>query len=104
MKNLPHKIRKNGFGYTQILCCGDYYIYEQDYNSGIDYPEGDTPLELRFYEVFKVRVRPVETIKGKHYSEREVFPSNCDFGTYAWAYPTFEMALNKLMKLKGHIK
>ena len=102
MRKLPKKIRKNGFGYTQILCCGDYYIYEQDYNSGIDYNEGDSPLELRFYEVFKVRVRPAETIKGKSYPKREVFPKDCDFGTNAWAYETLEMALDKLIKLKGH--
>ena len=81
-----------------------FWVYEQDYNSGIEYNEGDSPLELRFYEVFKVRVRPVETIKGKSYPEREVFPSDEDFGKNAWSYCTFEQALYKLMKLKGHKK
>ncbi len=59
MRKLPSKIRKNGFNYSQILNCGSYYIYEQDYNSGIDYPVGDTPKELKFYEVFKVKVNPL---------------------------------------------
>lgn len=102
MRTLPHKLRKNGFDYTQILKDGDYYIYEQDYNSGIEYREGDIPLELKFYEVFKPKIRPAETFKGNDYQEREVFPGNTDFGYTAWAFPTFEMAIDKLKKLNGH--
>ena len=104
MKKLPLKLRKNRFDYKQILCCGDCCIYEQDYNSGIKYQKGDTPLELKFYEVFKVKVRPAETLRGNDYPKREVFPGNEDFGTSAWAYRTLDMALRKLMKLKGHTK
>ena len=104
MKALPTKLRKNRFDYTQVRKDGEYYIYEQDYNSGIEYGEDDIPLELKFYEVIKPRIRPAETLKGKHYPERELFPGNEDFGTSAWAYRTLEMALDKLMKLKGHKK
>ena len=102
MRRLPLKLRKNGFEYKQIKKEGLYYIYEQDYNSGIDYGKDDTPKELKFYEVFKAKIRPAETFKGKDYPQREVFPSDEDFGTSAWAYRTFDEALDKLMRLKGH--
>lgn len=104
MQKLPLKLRKNGFNYSQWLCCGDCYIYQQDYNSGINYKENDEPLDLKFYEVFRAKIRPAETIGGKPCPEREVYPSDEDFGKTAWAYRTFGEALNKLMKMKGHIK
>ena len=99
MRKLPFKLRKNGFDYAQIVCCGEYYIYEQDYNSGIEYQEGDIPLELRFYEVFKVKVLPEQKLFGKLYPEREVFPSDEDFGISAWAFRSFDMSVDKLQKL-----
>ena len=99
MRKLPSKIRKNGFNYSQILNCGSYYIYEQDYNSGIDYPVGDTPKELKFYEVFKVKVKPAETVFGKFHPVREVFPKDEEFGYSSWAYDSYERALAKFKDL-----
>lgn len=103
MKQLPIKLRKNGFLYTQVLRCGPYYIYEQNYSSGLDQDNGEGK-RLRFYEVIKPRIRPAESIKGQDYPEREVFPSDEDFGYTAWAYTSFEQAINKLMIMKGHKK
>ena len=99
MRKLPIKLEKNGFEYIQLRNHGPYYIYEQDYNSGIDYPVGDTPKMIRFYEVFKAKVRPSETIKGKSYPKREVFPKDEDFGKSAWSFDTYERALAKFNEL-----
>jgi len=104
MKKLPLIIKKNGFTYTQILCCGSCYVFEQDYNSGIKYPEGDTPKKIVFYEVFRARVRPTETIHGKQYPKREVYPKDEDFGVTAWAIRDMGKAVKKLMELKGHLQ
>lgn len=104
MKELSLKVRKNGFDYTQVIHCGNYYIYEQDYSSGTEYGPYDIPKEIKYYEIFRVKVKSAEKIKGKYYPEREVFPGNEDFGYTAWTYPTLEKALYKLMKLKGHKK
>ena len=104
MKKLPPTIKKNGFTYTQIIFCGGCYVYEQDYNSGIKYQEGDTPGRIVCYEVFRARVSPAETIHGKQYPEREVFPKDEDFGYTAWAMRDMETAIRKLMELKGHVQ
>lgn len=103
MKRLPPKLKKNGFDYSKQLVCGNYYLYEQDYNSGIEDNEPGITLAVRCYEVFRAKVRPSELIKGKLYPEREVFPKDEDFGYTAWSIRDMGEALNKLMKLKGHL-
>ena len=57
MKSLPKTLHKNGFIYTQVKKGEKAYIYELDYNSGIEYSEGDIIREIKFYEVFKTKVK-----------------------------------------------
>lgn len=103
-RKLPQKLKKNGFNYTQILRCGNYCIYEQDVNSGINYGHNEAIKKIKYYEVFKIKVRPEEIIKGTKYTMREVYPSNEDFGISAWAYRSLDKAVEKLMILKRHKK
>jgi len=91
MKPLPLKIRRNGFTYTQVLRNGRSAIYRQQV----------TPTEV-YHEVFLIRVKPEMELFGKTIAEREVFPSNEEFGSRAWTCHTFELALNKILELNHH--
>lgn len=51
------------------------------------------------YEVFIPKVLPAGDVFGKHYPERESYPSNEDFGRTAWCYKNLEMAEKKFNKL-----
>jgi hypothetical protein len=101
-KKLPLNLKRNGFDYTQVLLSGDCYIYKQDYNSAIEHNEPGITPEIIYYEVFRAKVRPNETIYGKHYPAREVFPRDEDFGKTAWSMRELDRAIDKLMKLKGY--
>lgn len=48
------------------------------------------------YEVFRIGTAPEEVVFGANYPEREVYPSNEDFGKTAWTYKTEDAAFNKL--------
>jgi hypothetical protein len=102
IKKLPHRLRKNGFTYSQVMVCGEYRIYEQDYNSGIRHNATEFSPTIKCYEIFKVKVRPAEIISGIQYPEREVFPKDEDFGKTAWSMRELDRAIDKLIKLKGH--
>jgi len=103
-RKLPLKLRKNGFSYTQILCCGNYYIYEQDYNSGIEHNEPGITSVIKYYEVFRVKICPAKIINGKPYPEREVFPKNEDFGKTAFSFRDMGKAIDKLIEMRRHKK
>ncbi len=51
------------------------------------------------YEVFLVGILPEELIMGKPYPEREVYPSNEDFGSTAWCFTDFKRANMKFNRL-----
>ena len=84
MKLLPLKWRANRYNYDQIARTEKKAMYKSD--------DG-------FYEVFIIKVRPKEEIKGKEYPEREVYPGNEDFGKTAWCYRVYKNALRKYEKL-----
>jgi len=90
MIHVPLKLRKNGYDYTQVLRGRRSCLYEQHV----------TP-RIKQYEVFEIRIRPAETIQGKKYPEREKFPSNEDFGSWAWSYTSFEKAKAKFDELEA---
>lgn len=92
MRSLSRISEKNGFRYTLVLRNGRSAIYRQEV----------TPT-LTHYEVFQIRVKPEKELFGKTIPEREVFPSNEDFGTRAWTYPDLGQAIDKLLKMNGHL-
>ena len=81
MRRLADEIRCNGYKYT---------LYKRGKRSCI-YAQHVSPGQFR-YEVFLIKTRPEEKVKGKIYPEREVFPSNETFGRSAWVYIKLENA------------
>lgn len=87
---LPHKIRKNGFYYVQVLRGERSFIYEQRI----------TP-EIKYYEVFELRIQPAKTFpSGKSYPAKEKFPGNEDFGEWAWSCRTYERAYERYLEFE----
>jgi len=87
---LPAKLRKNGFLYTLVQRGRRSCIYRQDVSPGISN-----------YEVFQLKIRPLWKIKGKVIPAREVFPSDGDFGIWAWSHRSREKAMQKYVELEG---
>jgi len=91
MKQLDKVIKKNGYIHELVERNQFVAIYERENTD---------------FEVFVVRVEPPKEAFGKLYPQREIFPANEDFGTYAWACATLERAeqrydwLNKVLKIK----
>jgi hypothetical protein len=95
MITLPNDIRKNGFSYKQVLRGDRSCIYEQRVGQ-----------KIIAFEVFMIRVMQEKSFMGKIFKEREIFPSNEDFGKTAWTYWTIEEAMVKYLKLEiyGNLK
>jgi len=91
MKTLPIKLRKNGFNYTQVLRGKKSCIYEQEVSEGVKY-----------YEVFKIRIKPERYIKGKKVEAREWFPHDEAFGYWAWSCRTYERAYERFRELETY--
>lgn len=47
------------------------------------------------YEVFRIKVDQPKLVFGVQLNEREVFPSNEDFGKWAWSFSNKERAEKK---------
>ncbi len=52
------------------------------------------------FEVFKVQTKKAGDVFGKQYPDREIYPSNEDFGKTAWCYSSFERASSKFSELE----
>ena len=89
MRPLPQHLLKNGFDYTLVNRDANRAIYKQHVTE-----------DCQYFEVFKIKKKKAETFKGKLIPEREVFPSDEDFGKTAWSYKMYEKALLKFNSLK----
>jgi len=92
MKPLPLTLRKNGFNYTQLLRGVKTYIYEQE-----------VLKDLKYYEVFQIKIAPERIFKGKVIEPHERFPHDEAFGVWAWTYRNYESALKKFEELEKEI-
>ena len=90
MKTLSHKIRKNEYSYS-LICRGCRSCL---------YAQHITP-EIDCYEVFLIKVQKAKILFGNVIPEKEVFPSNEDFGKTAWSYSDYNTALNKYNNLES---
>ena len=52
-----------------------------------------------YYEVFLIKVSPSGDVFGNWQPEREVYPSNEDFGISAWIFKKFEKAHKRFLEL-----
>lgn len=84
MKTLPEKLRKNGFDYELVQRDANRAIYKQHVSENCHY-----------WEVFRIRKRKESIFKGKQIPEREIFPSDEDFGYTAWTCMTLERAMER---------
>ena len=86
MEKLKKQYNRNRNTYVQLEECENHYIY------GVwslkDIPEGAPS----YYEVFRRKALKAETINGHAYPEREAYPSDKDFGVWAWCCSTLERA------------
>ena len=83
MKELPERLRKNGFEYTLVKRNKNYCIYMQHF--------------VR-YEVFKRRFRNSRKVVNVELPGKEVFPHNEAFGNNAWSCWSLESANRKYNK------
>lgn len=96
MKPLEETFNKNGFTYELHCRQGPYAIYKQRLRPGVG---------CLAYEVFIIRVRKggveVQIGNGKPFTppDMEYGPSNEDFGTFGWTYPTLDRAEAKYKEL-----
>ena len=82
MTQLPDTLRKNGFDYVLVHREGNRAIYRQQVDE-----------ELQYFEVMRIKIKPASIFKGVSYPEREVFPSDEEFGTSAFSCRTLESAM-----------
>jgi len=90
MLTLPDKIRKNGFNYTLVSRGRTSCLYAQTVTKN-----------LKYYEVFIIRVAPEKNINGTIIPSKEVFPRNEDFGKYAWSLRTLAKAMDKFFEIEN---
>ena len=90
MKPLPKILRKNGFTYTQVCRGVKSFIYSQTVS-----------VHVVYYEVFMLKTAPAQNFKGKFIEERERFPHNEAFGHWAWAFLSYEDAMERFNELEA---
>jgi hypothetical protein len=91
MDILPEKIKRKGFIYELEKRGTKALMYRQ-----ID----DEDNILVSYEVFKLKVDPPKLVFGIQLNEREVFPSNEDFGKWAWTFSIKERADKRFQEIE----
>lgn len=99
MLKLPDQVRKNKFLYKKVkrvdnVAMFDQYMIERSRSIKVG------------TEVFVVRIqKKIKMPNGKIIPEKEKFPSNEDFGKYAWSIPDRKKAEKKFNELlNGSIK
>ena len=95
MQELSKVIGKNGFEYHLHTRGKNAFIYEQ---KG-DNEKGEI---ITFgYEIFRRVIGEEKESFGKVYPRRERFPSNEDFGKWAWSVKTEERAIMKFEEVEN---
>lgn len=94
MKKLAEKINRNGYIYTQLKRGERGAIYEQIFEE-----LGDSTCVG--YEVFKIRIGKSKVVFGVELPEKEKFPSDEDFGKWAWTYRDLNKAMEKYNQIEN---
>ena len=88
---LARKFRAGGFDYNQIARERHFAIYEQRWQDG-----GNV-----CYEVVRIQRCEAQTLFGRQYPAREVYPSSEHWGQQGWTVLTKDAAFDKLAALRG---
>lgn len=83
-RRLPTLFYSNRNTYRQIEEGGNYYLY------GVWNLKDNSDGDPSYYEIFRKTCAKSETINGKQYPERETYPKNNNFGSWAWCCNTLE--------------
>jgi hypothetical protein len=92
LKELGNKIRKNGFDYEKVKESKYAYIYAQRTKGA---------SKVIAYEVFQRRENKPYTIAGIEFPASVAFPSNENFGSWAFTYRTLASAERKFRALNA---
>ena len=95
MKKLSETVNKNGYVYNQLIRGDRGVIYSQkpsdpDISNGVEY-----------FEVFKIKISPPKVVFGVELPEKEKFPSDEDFGKWAWVYKSREKAMERFNQIEN---
>lgn len=100
-KLLDTEIKKNGFAYIQERRGERAFIYRQ---TDPETTEGGEARTVGF-EVFKRKVSRAQSANMGgtivEFEAKEKFPSNESFGLWAWAFKSWEKALEKFNELEN---
>lgn len=89
MQKLEEKIRKNSSDYV-LVKRGDHALMYAQYQNNL----------LLAYEVFEIRMLKAKKVFGDEYPEREHFPGNECFGSWAWSIKSKSKAFDKLNEIE----
>jgi len=87
-RKLPLSFQKYGYTFHQVERTKNAAIYRQV-----------SDRKTSGYEVIKIRIAKESTFKGKHYPEREVYPSTAQWGKLGWSIKTYERAEEKYLEI-----
>jgi hypothetical protein len=87
MQLLETEFQESGFAFRQIDRDGDVAIYEKQWLGKVDAAIG--------YEVIVIQRKPAQTLFGRKYPAREVYPASARWGEQGWTLTTRERALEK---------
>lgn len=85
-----------GVKFTQVYQDDEFYIYERY----------DKEIDKNLYEVFYRKIsKPKRVIIGGvpiSFKEKELYPTDVSFGSWAWRCATFQDAIKKIEELKSN--
>jgi hypothetical protein len=95
MKKLSEVVLKNGYKYTQIKRGIRGVVYSQKIS------DPDLEDSAEYFEVFKIKISPPKVVFGVELPEKEKFPSDEDFGKWAWVFKSREKAFERYEKIEN---
>lgn len=100
MKELAEVINRNGYIYNQLKRSDKAAMYSQSVADKTDDPESN----FGAFEVFKIKIGKAKIVFGVELPEKEKFPSDEDFGKWAWTYADYEKANDRFNKIESGIE
>jgi hypothetical protein len=97
MKELADVINRNGYIYKQLKRTDKAAMYSQS-------DAEDLEADFKAFEVFKIKIGKAKVVFGVELPEKEKFPSDEDFGKWAWTYTDYGKAMDRFNKIENGIE
>ncbi len=78
IRTVPVEFGANGLKYRQVTRAGQVAVYSVQSKAG----------KIYGFEVVMLKIAPACTFMGEFFPDREVYPSNQDFGSTGWYFPS----------------